>query len=148
LRNAVVEHTDSTDLQEIINAMNRHGPPTMRMRTQPVARHRFRYRSDGIRYLEQSRVHPMAVTVGCCFNYLYLSIYFSLQLPILDGCLTKSYQSFWIQATIITTRNNPHTRTFVHQHEMFYNGDNAQQNGLHSFRIPLTENEILRRTKK
>jgi hypothetical protein len=56
------------DLQAIINAILRYPNPSMRMVRQPVARHRFRYRSDGIRYLEQSRRNPMTIQVVFCLK--------------------------------------------------------------------------------
>jgi hypothetical protein len=65
----------------------------------------------------------------------------------LNGCLTKSYQSFWIEHTLVTTRNNPQRKVFLHQHEMTYNDTNAQQNGLGSFRTLLTDEDIRRGIK-
>jgi hypothetical protein len=65
----------------------------------------------------------------------------------LIGCLTLPHQSFWIRAVIVTTRNNPDGKVYLHQHELFYNGENAQQNGLHFFIIPLTDQEIRRGIK-
>ena len=47
----------------------------------------------------------------------------------------------------MTTRNNPQHKTFIHEYELFYNGENAVQNGLGSFRIPLTDEDIRRRQK-
>ncbi|CAF1188085.1 unnamed protein product, partial [Adineta ricciae] len=130
LQNAINEFSEETILQTTMDAMQRNGQPLMYMARQPNARHRFRYRSDGIRYLEESRTHPM--TIG---------------LPNLAGCLTQVYQSFWIQCTIVTTQNNPQRRVFVHQHEISYKGQGAIENGVHSFRIPLTEDDILHRRK-
>jgi len=65
----------------------------------------------------------------------------------LDGCLTKAYQSFWVQLTLVTTRHNPKRKVFLHQHELVYNAIDAQQNGLGSCRIPLTDEDIRRRRK-
>jgi hypothetical protein len=51
------------DFQAVLTAMKRYPNARMQIHTQPVAKHRFRYRTDGIRYLEQSRRHPMAINV-------------------------------------------------------------------------------------
>ncbi|CAF0856004.1 unnamed protein product [Adineta ricciae] len=130
LQNAMNEVSEEAILQTTMDAMQRNGQPLMHMARQPNAHHRFRYRSDNIRYLEESRTHPM--TIG---------------LPNLTGCLKEVYQSFWIQCTIVTTQNNPQRRVFVHQHEISYRGQGAIENGLHSFRIPLTADDILHRRK-
>ena len=61
--------------------------------------------------------------------------------------MKKPYQSLWIEGTLVTTRRNPQRKVFVHQHKMFYNGKRAQQNGLQSFRILLTPEDIRRRLK-
>ena len=55
-------------LKAIIIAINRHPNPKMRMGTQPVTNQRFRFRTDGIRYLEQSRHNPMTIEVVSCFK--------------------------------------------------------------------------------
>jgi hypothetical protein len=47
----------------------------------------------------------------------------------------------------VTTQNNPDGKVYLHQHELFYNGENAQQNGLHCFLIPLTDDDIRRGIK-
>jgi len=65
----------------------------------------------------------------------------------LDGCLTKPYQSFGVQLTLVTTRHNPQRKVFRHQNDMIYNAANAQQNGLGSCRIPVTDEEIRQRRK-
>ncbi|UJR25788.1 hypothetical protein I4U23_007138 [Adineta vaga] len=130
LQSSVNQFSETVDLAAIIEAMHRNGDPIMRMHRQPKASHRFRYRSDGIRYLEESRKRPMTI-----------------ELPVLTDCLTKSNQSFWIECTILTTHSNPQHKVYVHQHEISYNGQDAVQNGLHSFRIPLTEEDIRNRRK-
>ncbi|CAF4610970.1 unnamed protein product [Rotaria sp. Silwood1] len=132
LQNGIInQETDRMDVQAIVNAIYYYDNPIMRMHTQPVARHHIRYRTDGIRYLEQSRRNPMSIEV----------------LPILNGCLTKVEQSFWLELTLVTTQQNPQHKRFLHQHEMINNEENVEQNGLGSFRVLLTEEEIRRQRK-
>lgn len=57
------EVSEKTALQMTMDAIQRNGQPIMRIVRQPNADHRFRYRSDGIRYLEESRTHPMTIGV-------------------------------------------------------------------------------------
>jgi hypothetical protein len=49
--------------------------------------------------------------------------------------------------TVVTTQHNPDGRVFIHQYAMFYNDENVHSNGLHSFRIPITNEEIHQRVK-
>ncbi|CAF1060946.1 unnamed protein product [Rotaria sordida] len=124
------EGSNTMDAQAVVNTIYSYNNPIMRMHIQPVERHRFRYRSDGIRYLEQSRRNPMCI-----------------KLPILHECLIKANQSFWLELTIVTTKENPQRKRFIHQHEMINNEANVQQNGLGSFRVLLTDEDVRRRKK-
>jgi len=56
------------DLQTVLAAMRRYPNAIMNVRVQPVLRHRFRYRTDGVRYLEQSRGNPMTINVVSSLN--------------------------------------------------------------------------------
>jgi hypothetical protein len=47
----------------------------------------------------------------------------------------------------VTTENNPDQTTFVHVHKMTYTGEGAQKEGLASFYIPLTDEDIRSGTK-
>lgn len=62
--------------------------------------------------------------------------------------MTNTSQSFWIELTIITTRNNPQGKTFLHQNEISYNSEDAIQNGSASCRVRVTAAEIRARIKQ
>jgi hypothetical protein len=58
------EHSDRLEIQAVITEMNRNGSPRMRMPVQPKRGHRFRYRSEKIRYVKGTRGRPMTIKVG------------------------------------------------------------------------------------
>ncbi len=58
-------------LQAVVTAIKRYPNATMSIHTQPAARHRFRYLTDGMRYVESSRRNPMATNVVSSFNELH-----------------------------------------------------------------------------
>ena len=62
-------------------------------------------------------------------------------------CLQTNDQTFWLQATIVTTENNPQMEQFIHPDAMTCMDPHAIQNGLGSFLIQLTEEDIQRRCK-
>ena len=69
--NATLESSkisNALEIQDVRMAVNRSLQPGMRMRVQPVARQRFRYRIEGRRFLKNSRGRPMSIRVGSCFQ--------------------------------------------------------------------------------
>ena len=62
------EISNASEIQDVRMAVNRSLQPGMRMRVQPVARQRFRYRIEGRRFLKNSRGRPMSIRVGSCFQ--------------------------------------------------------------------------------
>ncbi|CAF3855843.1 unnamed protein product [Rotaria magnacalcarata] len=85
---------------------------------------------EGTRYQAGSRSDPTCI-----------------ELPTLYGCLQTPDQSFWLEATLVTTNKNPQRKTFVHQYEMCCTEENVEQIDLHSFRIRLANEDVRHRRK-
>lgn len=79
LRNAINDESSMMDVGQVLNAIygSNNNNPTMRMQRQPIAKHRFRYRTDGVRYLEKSRRDPMSIHVVSRLHYLYFLFYYN-----------------------------------------------------------------------
>ncbi|CAF2035200.1 unnamed protein product [Rotaria magnacalcarata] len=117
-------------IQNVVDAIYHQQNPAIRITTQPAVRQRFRYRREGTRYQAGSRSDPTCI-----------------ELPTLYGCLQTPDQSFWLEATLVTTNKNPQRKTFVHQYEMCCTEENVEQIDLHSFRIRLANEDVRHRRK-
>ncbi|CAF3693452.1 unnamed protein product [Rotaria sp. Silwood1] len=80
----------------------------MSVRQQPKANNRIRYDCEGIRFLPDSRYHPLAIHV-----------------QNLQRIALAKNQTLGIVTTIVTSTNNPNGQTFVHVNDIIYHDLNA-----------------------
>ncbi|CAF0999307.1 unnamed protein product [Rotaria sordida] len=81
---------------------------TMSVEQQPKANNRIHYECDGVRFLPDSRYHPLAIHIR------------NLQ----RIALAKN-QTLGIVMTIVTSTNNPKGQTFVHANDIIYRDSHA-----------------------
>ncbi|CAF1463540.1 unnamed protein product [Rotaria sordida] len=81
---------------------------TMSVKQQPKANNRLRYECDGVRFLPDSRHHPLAIHIR---NLQHIE-------------LAKN-QTLGIVMTIVTSTNNPKGQTIVHANDITYHDSHA-----------------------
>ncbi|CAF3428501.1 unnamed protein product [Rotaria sp. Silwood1] len=95
------------------------------VKQQPKANNRIRYGCDGVRFLPDSRYHPLAVTF-CNLQRIALA----------------KNQTLGIVTTIVTSTNNPTSQTFVHANNITVREPNAIQIAYGCVFAPLKQSEI------